>query len=156
MYSDELKELFATEFVKTKELKYRAICNTYKKLKLEITTKYKMYKIANELLEEDDVMALIDMSREEVKAKNIKDLKNEILKTNKAIWDTLNTASTIENKLTKSGETIEGFYKFQDSNVVVASLQILARQSDEIRKEIEKLSGIEEEKGSDIIKIEWK
>ena len=156
MYSDDIKELFATEFVKVKELKYRAICNTYKKLDLEITTKYKMYKVANELLEEDDVIALIDIGKEELKAKEIKDYKNEIIKTNKAIWDTLKTASTIENKLTKNGEIIEGFYKFQDSNVVVASLQILARQSDEIRKEIEKLSGVEEDKTSDIIKIEWK
>ena len=156
MYSNEIKELFATEFVRVKELKYRAICNTYKKLGLEITTKYQMYKIANDLLEEDDVVALIDMGKEEVKAKTIKDYKNEIIKTNKAIWETLNTASTIENKLTKNGEAIEGFYKFQDSNVVVASLQILARQSDEIRKEIEKLSDTEEDKASDVIKIEWK
>jgi len=151
-----MKEIFAEEYNKCKNIKYKAIVATYKRLNIPIESKYKMYKKVNELLEDEEVTALIEMYIEEEKISSIVRLEDEILKTNQALWNTYNTASQIENKLTKNGELIEGFYKFQDSNVVTSTLQILARQSDEIRKEILRLRGDKEEGVSDIVTIEWK
>ena len=153
---NNLKEVFVKEYIRLKKLKYKAIVSTYNKLGMEVLSQFYMYKKANELLEDEQVVALISIYDEENKTKELKTYKNEIIKTNKALWETLEKASTIENKLTKNGELIDGFYKFQDSNVVVATLQILARQSDEIRKEIEKLTENESDEKSDVITIEWK
>lgn len=156
MTEDLFKETFATEYVKNKELKYKAIANTFKKFKMDLLSKFQMYKKANELLEDEEVLAYIDILKEEKKAKELEGYKKEIIKTNRELWKTYMTASQLENKLTKNGEVIDNFFKFQDSNVVVATLQVLARQSDEIRKEIEKLTQDEKENVSDIVKIEWK
>lgn len=156
MIEDLFKETFATEYVKNKELKYKAITNTFKKFKMDLLSKFQMYKKANELLEDEEVLAYIDILKEEKKAKELEGYKKEIIKTNRELWKTYMTASQLENKLTKNGEVIDNFFKFQDSNVVVATLQVLARQSDEIRKEIEKLTQDEKENVSDIVKIEWK
>lgn len=156
MIEDLFKETFATEYVKNKELKYKAITNTFKKFKMDLLSKFQMYKKANELLEDEEVLAYIDILKEEKKAKELEGYKREIIKTNRELWKTYMTASQLENKLTKNGEVIDNFFKFQDSNVVVATLQVLARQSDEIRKEIEKLTQDEKENVSDIVKIEWK
>lgn len=156
MIEDLFKETFATEYVKNKELKYKAITNTFKKFKMDLLSKFQMYKKANELLEDEEVLAYIDILKEEKKAKELEGYKKEIIKTNRELWKTYMTASQLENKLTKNGEVIDNFFKFQDSNVVVATLQVLARQSDEVRKEIEKLTQDEKENVSDIVKIEWK
>lgn len=150
------KETFAVEYVKSKNVKYKAILNTYKKLRLDVLPKYQMYNKVKELLEDEEVLAYIDIIKEENKAKELEGYKKEIIKTNRELWKTYMTASQLENKLTKNGEVIDNFFKFQDSNVVVATLQVLARQSDEIRKEIEKLTQDEKENVSDIVKIEWK
>lgn len=123
---------------------------------MDLLSKFQMYKKANELLEDEEVLAYIDILKEEKKAKELEGYKKEIIKTNREIWKTYMTASQLENKLTKNGEVIDNFFKFQDSNVVVATLQVLARQSDEVRKEIEKLTQDEKENVSDIVKIEWK
>lgn len=151
----DIKDVFATEFVKVKKLKYKGILNTYKKLEMEIDTKYQMYKKANELLEDEEVQAMVDMLSEETRIKDVVDMKKEIMKTNKKIWKTLEVASQLENKITKQGTILEDMFKFQDSNVVVASLQILSRQSDLLRDEISKLKVDKEDKASDTIKIEW-
>lgn len=156
MIEDLFKETFATEYVKNKELKYKAITNTFKKFKMDLLSKFQMYKKANELLEDEEVLAYIDILKEEKKAKELEGYKKEIIKTNRELWKAYMTASQLENKLTKNGEVIDNFFKFQDSNVVVATLQVLARQSDEVRKEIEKLTQDKKENVSDIVKIEWK
>lgn len=151
-----MKEEFAKHYIDNNKIKWKAITKTYEELDIKKETRYAMYKKANELLEDEEVIAIIDMYIEDKKANEVQELKNEIIKTNNKLWETYEQASIIENKLTKNGDIIDGFFKFQDSNVVVATLQILARQSDEIRKEIEKLSGDDNNKTSDIITIEWR